>query len=72
MSALDSGKPFDELTDAEMAELDAYDWSAGQILAAIKMAMEMGDMHAVVSLMRRLAAKDPKAAAALLAVIEAS
>jgi len=72
MSALDSGKPFDELTDEEMAELEAYDWTAEQILAAIGMALDLRDMEAVASLLHRLALKDPKAAAAILAVIEAT
>jgi hypothetical protein len=72
VSALDSGKPFDELTDAELDELDAYDWSSGQIMRAISMGLDRHDMEAVALLLRRLATKDPKAAAAILAVIEAA
>jgi hypothetical protein len=68
MSAL--GKPFDELTDAEMAELERYDWSAGQIMRAVSMALDLGDMEAVVSLLHRLAVKDPEAAAAIVTVIK--
>lgn len=68
----DFTKPFDELTDDEMAELAAYDWTAGQIMRAISMALNMGDMEAVVSLLGRLALKDPKSAAAIVAVIEAA
>lgn len=71
MSALDSSKPFDELTDDEMAELAAHDWTPGQIKRAMSMALEMGDMPAVVSLLGRLATKAPREAAAIMAVIEA-
>jgi hypothetical protein len=72
VNALHADKPFDELTDAEMAELDAHDWTAGQIMRAMSMAMKDGDMEAVVQLLRRLALKDPKAAAAILAAMEAT
>ena len=71
MGALESGKAFDDLTDEEMVELEAIDWTPGQIMAAISMALEMGDMEATVGLIGRLATKDPRSAAAILAVIEA-
>lgn len=69
MNAFD--KPWEELTDNDMAELEAHDWTAAQIITAMSMALEMGDMEAHVALLGRLATKDPRAAAAVLAVIEA-
>jgi hypothetical protein len=72
MSALDSGKPFEDLSDDELAELEARDWSAGEIMRAISLAITEGEMAAVVSLLQRLAVKDPKSAAAIVAMIEAS
>lgn len=72
VSALDSGKPFDDLTDDEIAELEARDWSAGEIMRAMSMALERRDMPVVADLLHRLAIKDPKAAAAILAAIEAT
>lgn len=70
MSVLDSGKSFDELTDAEMAELEAIDWTAAQIMKAISMALELRDMEAVISLLHRLAVKDPEAAGAIVTAIK--
>lgn len=72
MNAPDFGKPFEELDEDEIAQLEAHDWTAGQIMSALSMAMEMGELEAAVSLLRRLALKDPKSAAAILAVIEAT
>jgi hypothetical protein len=65
-------KPFEDLTEDEMQALEAHDWSPGQIMRAIRMALDMGDMAAVVSLLGRLAKKDPRSAAAIVAVIEAA
>ena len=70
MSALGSGKPFDELTDAEMAELEAIDWTPGQIMKAISLALEMRDMQAVISLLHRLAVKDPETAGVIVEAIK--
>lgn len=64
-------KPFDELTDDEMAELEAMDWTPGQIMRAISMALDLRDMPAVISLLHRLAVKDPESAAAIVTVIKA-
>jgi hypothetical protein len=64
MSALDSGKAFEDLTDAELDELAARDWSAAEIILAIGAALEARDMPAVASLMHRLALKDPQSAVA--------
>jgi hypothetical protein len=71
MSALESGKPFEDLTDNELAELEARDWSPDEIRRAISLAIKLGEMSSVVSLLHRLAVKDPKSAAAILAIIEA-
>lgn len=71
MSVPDFGKPFKDLTSAEMAELEAYDWTAYQIMNALSMALREGEVEAAVDLLHRLAAKDPESAAAILAVIEA-
>lgn len=65
MSVFD--KPFDELTDDEIAELEATDWTPGQILRAISMAR---DMEAVVSLLHRVAVKDPEAAGVIVTAIK--
>ena len=64
-------KPFEELTDEELAELDARDWTSEQIVKAIGMALDDLNMQAVVDLLHRLARKDPRKAAAILAMIEA-
>lgn len=71
MSTLDSSKPFEELSDDELAELEARDWTAEQILTAIGLALKASDIEAVVALLHRLALKDPRQASAILAVIEA-
>ena len=67
-----TSKSFDELTDEELAELERRDWSATEIMNAMSMALKEGDMPATASLLERLARKDPRKAAAILAVIEAS
>lgn len=72
MSALGSGKAFEDLTDEELAELEAHDWTAEQIIAALAMALRDGATEAAVDLLARLTRKDPRAAAAVLAIIEAS
>lgn len=72
MSATSEGRAFDDLTDAEVAELEARDWTADEILRAISMALEASDFEVVADLLRRLALKAPKKAAAILAVIEAT
>lgn len=71
MSALDSSKPFDELTDAELAELEAHDWTSEQIQGAIALALKSGDMESAASLLLRLAKKDPTTAGLIVAMIEA-
>lgn len=71
MSALESRKPFEDLTDDEIAELEARDWSADEIMRAINLALKEREMDAVVSLLHRLAVKDPRSAAAIVAMIEA-
>lgn len=70
MSVLDSDKPFDELTDAEIAELEAIDWTAEQIMAALSMALRDGAMEAAVDLTARLARKDPAKAALIVGLIQ--
>lgn len=70
MSVLDNDKPFDELTDAELAELEAIDWSPGQIMRAIDMALREGAMEAVIDLLHRLAIKDPEAANVIVTAIK--
>jgi hypothetical protein len=62
-------KPFEDLTEAELAALDSYDWSAEQILTAISLALRDRQMEAVVQLLHRLALKDPVAAGLITAVI---
>lgn len=64
-------KPFEELSNDELAELEARDWTADEIMRAILLALKEREMGAVVDLLKRLAMKDPKSAAAVLAVIEA-
>ena len=71
MSAPESGKDFDDLSDDEVRELENRDWSVGEIMRAINLALEARDMPAVAALMMRLAVKDPAAAQAILTVIEA-
>ena len=71
MSVLNSDKPFEELTDAEVAELEAIDWTPGQIMRAISMALEAREMSAVIDLLHRLTKVDPKSAAAIIIAIEA-
>jgi hypothetical protein len=63
-------KPFEDLTDSEMAELEATDWTSEQIVTAIGMALDELNMEAVVALLHRLALKDPSKAALILAMIE--
>lgn len=69
MSGPDFGKPFSELTADEMAQLEAYDWTAGQIMRAMSMALRDGEMEAFADLLARLAKKDPRKAQAILAAI---
>jgi hypothetical protein len=64
------GKPFEELTEAEVEQLDRYDWSAAQIMAAISMALREHDMEAVAGLMQMLAVKDPSSAQMILDALE--
>jgi hypothetical protein len=71
MSGPDFGKPFAELTADEIAQLEAYDWNAGQIMRAMSMALRDGEMEAFADLLARLAKKDPRKAQAILAAIEA-
>lgn len=70
VSALHSDKAFEDLTDAELDELAAHDWTPGQIMRAISMALEARDMEAVIGLLHRLALKDPEAAGVIVAAIK--
>lgn len=71
MNDLDfGGKPFRDLNSDELAQLDAHDWTAEQIMTALSMALKVPDLEAAVELLGRLARKDPLKASAILAVIE--
>lgn len=59
---MSAGKPFDELTDAELQELDEREWTSEEIVSAIGLALKEGSMEAVVQLLHRLALVDPLAA----------
>lgn len=63
------GKPFDELTDAELNALDERDWSSEEITNAISMALKIPDMESVVALLHRLARVDPRKAGLILETI---
>lgn len=66
------GKAFDDLTDDELRQLEDHDWTPGQIMRAMSMALSDGNTVAFVQLLDRLSRKDPRKAAAILAVIEAT
>ena len=67
---LGSGKDFDDLTDEELAELEARDWTEAEILAAFMMALEDGAVGAGAALVARLARKNLQAAQRLVELIE--
>lgn len=62
-------KPFDELTDEELKELEERDWTSEQITHAISLALKDGAMEAVAQLLHRLARVDPRKAGFLLDAI---
>jgi hypothetical protein len=70
VSAPDFGKPFEELSEAEVQVLSDHDWAPAQIMAAISMALREHDMEAAASLVRMLAVKDPASAELIVAAVD--
>lgn len=66
MSAPDFGKPFKDLSADEIRQLEEHDWTPGQIMRAMVVALQMGEMEAVADLLQRLALKDDPAAANII------
>lgn len=69
---LASGKPFDELTDDEMAALESRQWTAEEVMRAISLALQQRDMPAAANLLCRLAVLDPDAAELVLLTLKAT
>jgi hypothetical protein len=58
--------PFEELTDAELAELENREWTEAEIISALSMALEARAMEAVADLLHRLARVAPRKAQLIL------